>query len=195
MWYIPSAPHLLILDYVLQVINCLAYLVLMVWSAVHHGWWMHINPIVACGGISSKSDCWSYRRRHANIYMSVVLALSTILAILYFVCHTLGDRSLDGPGIHHLTPCRRFKFMSPTCNMIGLVWGILLAAMVITPKGKDFRNLFDQPPYTAWGVAGSLAVVEVYVSTLSLLLHRPSSSSFPRHQWPKALETEGQKIR
>lgn len=54
---VPSVASMLTLSYLLQIILCLAYLVLLIWSAVHRGWWMHINPVVACGGTWSKSDC------------------------------------------------------------------------------------------------------------------------------------------
>lgn len=74
---------------------------------------------------------------------------------------------LDDQGVHQLARCRRYKFNSPVLGAVAFAWGFILVAMISSPKGKDFRNLFNQPPYTAWTVAGSLATVELYVPSLS----------------------------
>ena len=41
---------------------------------------------------------------------------------------------------------------------------------MLLPKGKDFRLLFERPPYAEWDVGAALAAVEMYVS-VSLLAY------------------------
>ncbi|KAA6411738.1 MAG: hypothetical protein FRX48_05019 [Lasallia pustulata] len=157
---IPSVPHLLSIDYVLQIILCCSYLVLIFWSAFHPGWWMHINRIVACG---------------------VAVTAFTITSMFYLIVHTHRDRVLDTPSIHRRALCRRFKFMCPALCGLAFIWAAIFAAMTLAPKGKDFRHLFDKPPHTAWGVAAVLAIVEVGMLALSPALVRIEERGYIRH--------------
>lgn len=84
----------------------------------------------------------------------------TIITILYILVQTHRDRLLDSIRTHTLAPCRRYKFMSMASLPIALLWVVLCAAMMFAPKGKDFRNLFNRPPYTEWAVAVVLSILE-----------------------------------
>ncbi|KAL9047078.1 MAG: hypothetical protein Q9214_000259 [Letrouitia sp. 1 TL-2023] len=43
-------------------------------------------------------------------------------------------------------------------HIIGTLW-LAMFALSLFPKGKDFKHLFDTPPYATWSTAAALAVV------------------------------------
>ena len=43
------------------------------------------------------------------------------------------------------------------------LWAAAFVTMLL-PKGKDFRLLFNKPPYAEWDVAVVLAAFQVYVN-------------------------------
>ncbi|KAL9613323.1 MAG: hypothetical protein Q9167_002145 [Letrouitia subvulpina] len=43
-------------------------------------------------------------------------------------------------------------------HTIGTLW-LVMFALSLFPKGKDFKHLFDTPPYPTWSTAAALAVV------------------------------------
>jgi len=47
--------------------------------------------------------------------------------------------------------------------IIMVLWGTTLVTMTL-PKGKDFKHLFDEPPYWKWSIAVVLAILGMLVS-------------------------------
>ena len=150
-----------------QLLLACIYGVLIGYSALHKGWWMDISLPVTLGCRSYNWSpvapvnlpCW------AN-------GLSTDLSVGFTICPFIlsYDNFRHGPGVGFRATLAWFSRFSFDLALF-VLWTVTGYIMCFFDKGKDYRNLFKQPPYKTWSAASFITGFEsVYFAWTGILI-------------------------
>jgi len=153
----------LTLIHILQFTSALAYLLCLLYSVLHKGWWLYTAIPLAVGrnlppflplslSPSFPKPLPNLSPPSANQHNHAVTA--SVTTTLLLTLHLLSsDLLATRPSLVHAT-----RLLSEF--IVLMLWTAVAVAMWL-PKGKNFRNLFTRPPYVAWGVGSGVAVGEM----------------------------------
>lgn len=139
-----------------QLVLACVYGMLIGYSALHRGWWMDIQlPIIlGCRSPHELSPSWFNFPFHAEPSTTDLALGSTICP---FILSYLNFRHDPGAGVRAtLVWVTRFSFDL----VLVTLWIITGYTMCFLDKGKDYRNLFNQPPYKTWFAASFITGFE-----------------------------------
>ncbi|KAL6716908.1 hypothetical protein ACLMJK_004820 [Lecanora helva] len=117
-----------------QIIFALIVLIMLCYSGVHHGWWRNLGQPLGFGITAS--------------LLTLVIAIPTIFGYT----STAVTASHRAFFLHFMRVIAEFVLIA--------LWSATFATMLL-PKGKDFKLLFERPPYAEWDVAACLSAFEM----------------------------------
>ncbi|KAK3177000.1 hypothetical protein OEA41_008326 [Lepraria neglecta] len=121
---------------ILQVTLAFIYLILICYSGVHHGYWNNLSQPLGFGISSSM--------------LTILISVPSLLKRDLSTSTAVGSYVL--------------RFMRVVFEFVMMaLWAAAFVTMLL-PKGKDFRLLFNKPPYAEWDIAVVLAAFQVYVN-------------------------------
>ncbi|MCJ1366774.1 hypothetical protein MMC16_005904 [Acarospora aff. strigata] len=129
---------------VAQLTVCLLYLAVLCWACANIGYWTNVTGAVILGISTS--------------ILTTMTLLYHILTLYRHHTHTTTRTSLIAPS---LSPNPVVTLGKIAAEILLLAMWAGTGALMLRPKGKDFRFLFDEPPYVAWGMAVALVGVEL----------------------------------
>jgi len=160
-----------------QCVLAVAYFILLAYSACHHGWWMMSNLSMPLGFgckcsptypndplTTHQTTTTTHPTPSANPPQSQLTPPPPVSAALLTIPASLPTfLNHNSPQSHTRTRAQRailhFSRTILEWVLIGF-WSAAFITMLLN-KGKDFKLLFDKPPYTEWIVAAVLAAIEM----------------------------------
>ena len=136
----------------IQTLIATIYLPFLLFSVTHKGWWTGIQRPM---GLGRKLLSISHRPVAVvklNIPKLVGATAATYLTSFYYQMASCSHTD------------RWFYRWWPACliDLGNMILWITTTVYMCGSKGKDYRHLFDEPPYFPWGFAAGLAGIQGY---------------------------------
>ncbi|KAI9775950.1 MAG: hypothetical protein M1835_005650 [Candelina submexicana] len=127
-----SNPRLLLYIRYAQILISLIFFVLLCYSSTHRGYWDNISGAVGLGVFASIFTFTTAGYSIYTIHRALTLSTSTLITLIRLIQEAI----------------------------LVLAWAGT-AALMIKPKGKNYKKLLDDPPWPTWTVDIVLAFVEL----------------------------------
>ena len=162
-----SGQRYLLVVRIFEIVLALIEIILLSYSGVHHGYWNNLGSALGFGSTflqllpprpHSSTTCTYSHSRHTLTARTTVTASILTVPIAAVTLAKYNDARAT-------TSRHRFflYYMRVITEIILIAFWTAAFISMLLPKGKDYRQLFDKPPYVWWDIAILISVFQMSV--------------------------------